>query len=156
MAMQTIKKEITVNAPKEAVWQVLLNDEFTRQWYEAFSPGSHAETDWRVGSKAVFTDNTGCGLISRVVENKPGEVLAMEFEGAINNGVEDYDSDMAKAMKGGKEIYRLSEETGRTHLSIAADMDENYFEMMSAAWDKALEQLRALAEKAPRELETAI
>ena len=154
--MQTIKKEIAIDAPKEIVWQVLLNDEFTRQWYEAFSPGSHAETDWQVGSKAVFTDNTCSGLVSRIVENKQYEVIAMEFEGAVDKGVEDYDSSMANAIRGGKEIYRLSEESGSTQLSIAADMDENYFEMMSAAWDKALEQLKTLAEKSAKELETAV
>jgi uncharacterized protein YndB with AHSA1/START domain len=155
MALQTIKKEIVIQAPKEVVWQVLLNDEFTRQWYAAFSEGAHAETDWQVGSKALFTDDSGNGLIARVVENKPNEKIAMVFEGGITNGREDYESDMSKAMIGGKEEYVLSETNGATQLAVAADMDSSFADAMTIAWQKALEHLKVLAEKMHKELETA-
>jgi uncharacterized protein YndB with AHSA1/START domain len=31
--LQTIKKSITINAPREKVWEVLLQDKLTRLWY---------------------------------------------------------------------------------------------------------------------------
>jgi len=145
--MQTIEKEVAINAPKEKVWEVLTKDENTRDWYAAFSAGSHAQTDWQEGSKAIFTDHSGCGLIARIIENKPAERLAMQFEGVLTDSREDYDSPAAQAMKGGKEIYRLAGENGTTHLHVWADMDEKYVDMMSVAWDAALVRLKSLAEK---------
>jgi hypothetical protein len=143
---KTIKKSIAVNAPKQKVWEVLLNDETTRIWYAEFSAGSHAETDWKIGSKALFTDNSGDGLLGKIVENKNAEILSIEYLGAVVKGQEDYDSDMAKAVKGGMEIYKLTEINGVTELTISCDMDENWFDTMSLAWDRALQKIKALSE----------
>ncbi|MDQ3550213.1 MAG: VOC family protein, partial [Bacteroidota bacterium] len=60
--------------------------------------------------------------------------------------VEDYESEGAKAMKGGKEIYILKGENGTTHLDIASDMGDEWFDSMSVAWDKALQKVKQLAE----------
>lgn len=144
--MKTIKNTIDIHAPKEKVWDVLLKDELNHIWYAEFMEGTHVETDWKVGSKAVFKDGTNSGMITKVIVNKPNEALSVEFQGALVNGVEDYDSAEAKGIKGGKETYQLSEKEGVTHLSIAADMDESYFESMSASWEKALQKIKELAE----------
>jgi uncharacterized protein YndB with AHSA1/START domain len=148
MEMKTIKKELDVNAPKEKVWDVLLQDENTRIWYAEFSAGTYVQTDWKEGSKAIFTDGSGNGMIARIVENKWAEILDLEFTGELKDGKEEYDSDAAKAMQGGHETYRLSGENGATHLNIAVDMGVEYFEMMSAAWDRALQKIKSLAETA--------
>ena len=147
MEKQTIKKSIAIHAPKETVWEILLNDKFTRIWYAEFSEGSHADTDWKLGSKAVFTDNKGCGIVGKIIANKPGEIISIEYDGVINDGIEDYESETAKQVKGGIETYHLSEKKGITELSIECDMGAEYFEMMSQAWDKAVLKIKSLAEK---------
>ncbi|MBC7874963.1 MAG: SRPBCC domain-containing protein [Ferruginibacter sp.] len=146
MQTKTIKKSIEISTSKEAVWQVLIEDNFTRNWYAEFSEGSHAETDWKKGSKAIFTDNSKCGMVAKVIENKPYELIDLEYEGVVKDGAEDYESEIAKQVKGGHETYRLTEENGTTQLSIACDMAEDYFETMSLAWDKALVKIKSLAE----------
>ena len=143
---KTIKKSIAIHAPKEKVWEVLLNDEYTRQWYAEFMEGSHAETDWKVGSKALFTDSNGSGIIGKIVENKKAELLTIEYLGAVENGKEEYDSEMAKAVKGSMEIYKLSESNGVTNLIISVDMGEEHFDFMSLAWDKALQKIKSFSE----------
>ncbi len=145
--MKRIKKSIAISAPKEKVWQVLTDDKLTRIWYAEFSPGTYAETDWKVGSKALFTDADGNGMITKVIENKPAEKLSVEYTGMIVNGKEDYESDGAKAMMGGFESYRLSEKEGVTHLAIEGDMSADYFDMMSLSWDKALQKIKELGER---------
>ena len=47
------RKEFTIdiNAPREKVWDVLWQDDSYRKWTSVFSEGSHAETDWKKGSK---------------------------------------------------------------------------------------------------------
>jgi hypothetical protein len=149
MKRKTIKKDILVQATPERVWQVLLEDQYTRQWYEDFSPGSHAQTDWKEGSKALFIDASGNGLVARITKNKPFEELAMEHLGAYFNGREDYESSDALSVKGGQEIYRLTKEGASTRLTITCDMAEEVFEGMSAAWESALIKLKQLAEKKP-------
>lgn len=144
--METIRKSIDINAPKEKVWDVLLKDEFTRIWYSEFSEGSHAVTDWKVGSKAIFKDHSGNGLIAKVIANEPCKLLSIEHQCMLMNGVEDYESKYAKEVKGAKETYKLSEENGITHVDIECDMGPDMFEMMAGAWDKALQKVKELSE----------
>jgi uncharacterized protein YndB with AHSA1/START domain len=146
--MQTllIKKSIEVNAPKEKVWEVLLNDKFTRIWYAEFMEGSKAETDWKVGSKAKFTDGKGEGIVGTVIENIPNKIISVEYQGIVAGGIEDYHSEIAQAVKGSRETYQLTEKDGVTHILVEVDMGEAYYEMMSVAWDKALEKIKTLAE----------
>lgn len=146
MEMKVITKSIEIMAPKEKVWKVLLDDKCTRIWYAEFSEGTHAETDWQVGSKAVFTDNSNSGMVSKVIVNKPGEMLSIEHQGIVMDGKEDYESEMAKAIKGGREIYLLSGKNGITQLSIESDMAEEMFESMSLSWGKALQKIKELSE----------
>ncbi len=145
--IQTIKKTVAVNAPKEKVWDVLLQDNFNRIWFAAFSEGTYADTDWQLGSKVKFIDNSSSGLVGKVVVNRPYEVISVEYTGLVEAGNEDYESQVAKEMKGSRETYRLIENEGFTTLAIESDMSEEYFDMMSAAWDNALEKIKQLAEK---------
>ncbi|MBC7915105.1 MAG: SRPBCC domain-containing protein [Pyrinomonadaceae bacterium] len=142
-----IKKSIEITATKEKIWEVLLQDKFTRIWYAEFSEGTYAETDWKLESKVVFKDATNCGLIGKIVVNRPFEVISVEYTGILTNGIEDTKSSDAKSMSGGRETYRLTEiGTNTTQLNIECDMAEEYFGMMSAAWDKALEKIKNLSE----------
>ena len=144
--MKTIKKSIIINASKEKVWDVLVLDELNRVWYAEFAPGSHARTDWKVGSKVIFADDKDSGIIGKIIAHDTYKLLSMEYNGVLVNGMEDYESDEAKAMKGAQEIYRLSEENGVTRLDAQCDMDEGFFDMMASAWDKAMLKIKELAE----------
>ncbi len=64
MTLQAIHKTIDINAPAEKVWQVLLDEKHIREWYKSFGEGVMAETDWQLGSKAVFKDQKGSGIIA--------------------------------------------------------------------------------------------
>jgi uncharacterized protein YndB with AHSA1/START domain len=144
--LQTIKKSITINAPREKVWEVLLQDKLTRLWYAEFSEGTKAETDWKEGSKVLFTDDTGSGMVGKVVAVKPYDLISVEFLGFVVAGQEEYESEGAQAVKGGFETYRLSEKGGGTQLDIEADMGTEWLDQMSLAWDRALNKIKALAE----------
>jgi uncharacterized protein YndB with AHSA1/START domain len=146
MKFGSLKKSITLDAPKEKVWQVLTDDKLNRQWYEAFSKGTYADTDWKVGSKTIFRDQGGNGIIGKVTDNKFAELLALEYTGSVANGEEDYESEMAKGVKGATESYRLSEQDGKTRLDISIEMSQDYLDMMSKMWDTALQKIRQLAE----------
>jgi uncharacterized protein YndB with AHSA1/START domain len=146
MNIKTIKKQIDINASKENVWEALTKDELNKIWYAEYSEGTTAKTDWQVGSKVTFVDSSGSGIIGKIIESKPGGLLSIEYTGVVENGAENYENEGAQQVKNTFEIYKLSENNGVTHLDISSDMGEEYFEMMDAAWDRAMEKIKELAE----------
>ncbi len=145
MKFKKIQKLITIKSTKSAVWDVLLKDEYTRIWYAEFCEGTHAITDWKVGSKAIFLDNSKRGIVGKVIAHEYGELLTLRYDGVVSNGVEDYESNGAQAVKGSIEKYDLTGKDGSIVLNIECDMADQYFEMMSLAWDKALEKIKILS-----------
>jgi len=145
MTKDLIRKSIDINAPREKVWEVLLNDQYTRKWYAEFMPGSHAITDWKEGSRALFVDDSGSGIVGTVIANRTAELLSIEYKGLVKNNKEDYESEVAKEWSGGRETYTLTG-TGTTHLDIKCDMDPDMMSIMDPAWDRALNKIRQLSE----------
>ncbi len=141
-----IQKSIDINAPAEQVWKTLTDDALTRQWYAEFSEGTYGDTDWEEGSKAIFVDATNCGMIGRIEQATRPEKIVIAYEGQMVNGTEDYTSEVAQQIKGGKESYTLIQTNGATTLNIEQDMTDEYFDMMSGMWDKALLKIKTLSE----------
>lgn len=150
--MQKINFSITINAPKEKVWNTMLNDTTYRQWTEAFHSGSYYEGNWSEGSKIRFLgpndDGTLSGMVSRIAENRPYEYISIEHLGEIQNGVEDTTSDRAKLWAGMHENYTFTETNGVTELKVDIDVNNDEFkEMFKDMWPKALQKLKELSEK---------
>ncbi|MGK4569347.1 SRPBCC domain-containing protein [Flavobacterium sp. 3HN19-14] len=146
MQLKTISKTLSIFAPREKVWEVLTNDEYNKQWYAVFSEGTRATTDWELGSKAIFTDEGGNGIVGKIIVHDAFESLAIEYEGMVRDGKEDYETQLAKDMKGCLEVYKLTVEDGVTQLDVACDMGEEYYFEMSEQWDKAMHKIKQLAE----------
>lgn len=142
-----MKKSIVINSSKEKVWDVLFTDPYIRIWYNEFAVGCYAVTDWELGSKAVFKDGNENGLVGEIVANQPNQLLSIEYTGVLESGVEDYESEMANQMKGGRETYKISETDEGTYLEVELDIAQEYFEMMSSMWENALEKIKELAEQ---------
>ena len=92
MAVRTIAQSIEMQAPRERVWDVLVQDETYRQWAAEFMPGSYAETDWQAGSKVAFRDPNGTGVIGRIVTSERPECLDIEYDGLLVDGRDDIES----------------------------------------------------------------
>lgn len=67
--MEKLNFAVSINAPAEKVWKVLFDDATYRNWTSVFAPGSYAETDWKEGSKALFSDGKGSGMVSRIAKS---------------------------------------------------------------------------------------
>lgn len=147
MPFKPIVKQISINAPASKVWEVLFTDATYRIWTSVFSEGSYFETDWNLGSKAIFTDQEGYGLIGKIVQNVPQEIMAIEYAGQLVKGIEDFTSEeVMNGIKGTTERYALSESDGVTNLEVALNINENWFDMMSEGWDKAVVKIKELSE----------
>ncbi|SFD21866.1 Activator of Hsp90 ATPase homolog 1-like protein [Chitinophaga sp. CF118] len=142
--------KITINAPREKVWNALWDDASYREWTSAFAEGSWADTDWKKGSKALFLGEKNSGMVSTIAENIPNEFMSIKHLGNVIDGVEDLESEEAKKWAGGFENYTLRTVDGKTELKIdmgGVDISQEFKDYFMDAWPKALQKLKELAEK---------
>jgi hypothetical protein len=148
--METTNFVIDINAPKEKVWNALWQDESYRKWTAPFSPTSYAVTDnWQKGSKILFLDDSGRGMFSTVVENKPNEYMSIKHLGEVKDGVEDTTSKTAQQWNGAMENYKLITTNNGTQLNIEliGDIPNEAKAYFMNAWPKALDTLKTIAEE---------
>jgi len=145
--MEKQEFKITINTPRENVWKVLWDDATYRQWTAVFHEGSYVETDWKEGSKALFLSPEGEGMVSTIAANKPNEFMSIKHLGTVKNGVEDLDSEETRKWSGAMENYTLKTVDGNTELTVETDITEEYKDYFQQTWPKALEKVKALAEK---------
>ena len=143
------KKEfrITIDAPKEKVWQVLWDLQTYPVWTTAFSPSSNVRTDnWKKDSKVLFTDGSGNGMVSMVAENIPNKFMSFRHLGELKDGVEDTSGERVSAWAGATENYTLKDNGGKTELVIDLDITEEFADMFDEMWPKALDKVKELSE----------
>ncbi len=152
--MQQLHFSATINAPKEKVWNTMLEDATYREWTEAFHKGSYYEGSWDVGSKMLFLgpndDGTTGGMVSRIAENRPYDFISIEHLGEVANGVEDTTSERVASWAGAHENYTFTENDGKTEVQVDLDFAEGNPEMLAmfeGMWPKALAKLKEIAEK---------
>jgi hypothetical protein len=139
---------ITIDAPKEKVWKTLWDLDTYRAWTSAFAEGSTVDTDnWKKGSKVLFGDGSGNGMVARVDENIPNRYMSFKHLGEIKDGVEDTTSEKVQEWAGATESYTLSENDGKTEVVVDMDINKEFAEMFANIWPKALKIVKELAEK---------
>ena len=145
--MEKQEFKITIDAPREKVWGILWDDANYREWTSVFAEGSRAETDWKKGSKVLFLDGQGSGMVSRIADNVPNEYMSIEHLGYVKDGVEDTQSDKVKEWAGAHENYTLKNVDGKTELKVDMDITEEYKSYFEQTWPKALDKIKSLAER---------
>jgi hypothetical protein len=149
--MQKLHKTILINAPREKVWEAMLDPETYKEWTSAFNSGSRYEGDWNQGSTIRFigpdpeTGKEG-GMISRIAQNRPNEFISIEHLGIIKNGVEDTTSEEARKWVPAFENYTFIDMNGATELHIDQDIAPEYKNQFEKMWDEALQKLKGIAE----------
>lgn len=139
--MEKLTFKITIDAPREYVWDILWNDATYQEWTSVFAPGSRAESDWNQGSKILFLDGKGEGMVSSIAVKKVPEFMSFRHLGEVHGGVEDKQS---AAWSGATEDYRLKSVNGKTELSVEMDITEEFKNYFSEMWPKALEKLKSI------------
>ena len=150
--MQRQHFSIVIKAPKEKVWNTMLEDVTFRKWTEPFAPGSYYKGDWNEGSKILFLapgEKGEMGMVSRIKENKLYEYVSIEHLGEVHDGIEDTSSEAVKRWAGSLENYTFKQKDGATEVLVdmeTEEMNKEMFEMFEDMWPKALQKLKDLAE----------
>jgi hypothetical protein len=139
--------KISIDAPREIVWDVLWNDATYREWTSVFSSGSRAESDWKEGSKVLFLDGKGDGMVSMIASKRAPSFMSFKHHGEVRNGVEDLDSEKVKSWSGATENYTLKTVNGKTELIVDIDLSEEFKDYFLETFPKALEKVKSIAEK---------
>ncbi len=149
--MKKLNFSISIHAPKEKVWDTMLNPKSYQVWTEAFGPGSHYVGNWEKGSKILFLapNKSGQmgGMVSRIKEIRKYEHLSIEHCGIVNEGKEDTSSEEVKTWAGALENYTFKENNGITELFVDMDSAEDFEDMFKNIWPIALQKLKELAEE---------
>jgi uncharacterized protein YndB with AHSA1/START domain len=145
--MKKLEFSITIDASPEQVWDIIIGKDTYSQWTAPFAEGSSVDTDWKKGSKAVFLDGKGHGMVSEIVESIPGKFLSIHHLGEVKNGVEDPTTYQGEEWGDALEDYILEEVDGKTIWRVMMDMNEEYVKYMEDTWPAALAKVKELAEK---------
>ncbi len=151
--MQTLNFSIHINAPREKVWNTMLNQETYKQWTQPFNPaGSYYEGSWDQGAEIRFlgVSENGSGqggMFSRIQENRKYEFVSIEHLGVIENGVVDTTSEKVKQWTPSFENYTFADHEGGTLLTVELGIPDEYKEMFEPMWPQSLQILKQLAEK---------
>ncbi len=146
--MKKLEYSITINASPERVWEIITGKETYGQWTSVFAEGSSAETDWKKGSKAIFLDGKGHGMVSEIVESIPGKFLSIRHLGEVKDGVEDTTTYQGEEWGDALENYELEQVNGKTVWVVTLDMNDDYIDFMNSTWPAALEKVKELSEEA--------
>lgn len=145
--MKTLFYSIKINAPKEKVWNTMLEKESYKKWAKAFSPESQYDGEWKQGNHMNFFDPNmgGTKALLKIVDSS-NKILAKHVALLSKDGVEESESEIAKKWLGAEEEYTFTEKDGSTELEIEIKTHEDFVQMFDDGWDKALKLLKDLCE----------
>ncbi len=146
--METLHFSIHINAPREKVWDTMLQKGTYEEWSKAFGEGSHYKGDWSEGASIQFLGgDSETGMASKIKENRKPEFVSIEHIGIVKKGVVDTTSEDAKKWTPALENYTFKEVDGGTEVSVSLDVISEHKEMFEEMWPEALKTLKGLAEK---------
>jgi uncharacterized protein YndB with AHSA1/START domain len=136
------QKQVTINAPADAVWEALTDPAKVKQYMF----GTEMQTDWKVGSPIAWR-----GEWKGEAYEDRGEVLAVEPHTLLRmthwspmGGTEDRPENYHTV------TYELAERDGTTILTVAQDNNASQEEADSMAennWGPVLEGIKKVAEE---------
>ncbi|WP_025762229.1 SRPBCC domain-containing protein [Dyadobacter tibetensis] len=140
--LKTISFSISINAPREKIWEVLWQPKTYEKWTKVFMEGSHYQGDLKPGHTIDFLGKNGNGIRSLVERLVVNEQMVFSHQAELKEGVE-----TTSSWKGAKEIYFLKQES-ETSVELQAVMDitlemEEYF---NEAFPKALRLIKQYSE----------
>ena len=147
--MQSLQYSITIDAPREKVWDTMLGRDTYEKWTATAWPGSTFEGDWSEGSQMRFVgvDGDGGGTLAQIMRVDPYAHIDAEHIAVIaEDGSEDRKSDVAKTWVGTKERYSFNARNGSTEVVVDIETYPEWADMFNDGWPGALQALKTLCE----------
>lgn len=141
--MQRVELTKKINAPRELLWEAIVDPDHYKVWTATFQEGSAFDGDWSKGSRIDFyletEEGSKSGMISEIAESTWPEFISIRHLGLIKDGVIDTDSDEAKKWAPAYENYTFeSIDDASSQFIVAFDVEEENKDMFVDMWEKAL------------------
>jgi uncharacterized protein YndB with AHSA1/START domain len=132
-------KSVSIKAGAAAIWDIILNP--NHDWANAFGGGALAETDWKQGSRIVWTDlqgNIGANGIIEILD--PEKHLQLHY-------YDDLDPNTNTPLGEYYEHFWLTPTDDGTELRVETGrLQKFYLNTQIPMWEDALERIREKAE----------
>lgn len=155
--VDVLKWETEIHTGVEKVWHTMLDQETYKVWTLEFNPGGswyekEQEGEFVEGEKVKFLgpmeDGTMGGMLSTVKEVEKYKQMYFEHYGFIMKGEEQTTGEDIESWAPSFEKYFFERvDENKTLLKVELEVPEQWAEMMSAAWPKALLKLKEICEK---------
>jgi uncharacterized protein YndB with AHSA1/START domain len=151
--MKTLKFQTEIEAPREAVWDAIVDDAKYRAWTSAFNEGSFFEGGWNEGDAIFFIGLNDKGekegMVAEIAKSRYPEYISIRHIGQFVGGRPDTTSEEVKKWAPAYENYTLTAlDMARTRFLVELDTLESFEEMFSEMWPKALKKLKDVCEQA--------
>lgn len=91
--MQQMTFTTTIKAPRELVWNTMLDPASYREWTRPFMEGSYYEGSWDEGATIRFLSPSGEGMAATIERNQLHEFISIRHLGFVANGKDDTTSE---------------------------------------------------------------
>lgn len=147
--MEKITFTILINAPREKVWDTMLEKDTYQQWTMPFHEGSTYEGNWEEGSEMKFIgpseDGSMSGMYALIAANRAYEFVSIKHVGELKNGKKN--PWPVVAGQEGYENYTFKDVDGGTEVLVELMVPAEWKDMFNDMWPKALLKLKEVAEK---------
>jgi uncharacterized protein YndB with AHSA1/START domain len=150
--MLALHFEITITAPIEKVFELMLNPEGYSAWTKIFNETSHYRGKWEKGEKIHFVGSENGkegGMVSRIREFIPNRFVSIEHYGILNEGKELTSGPEVEKWAGGLENYSFETLGNKTLVKVDVNCAADFIEFMETTYPKALETLKNYTESQP-------
>ena len=148
--MKKLNYEIKIDAPRENVWNTMMDKDVYNDWAKAFSPDSTYEGEWKEGGEMIFYDPNNLGGTKVIFDEfRPTEKTIarhIAMVGPDMKEVEEYNDTMKKWIGTIEEYTFVDNGDDTTTLSVEMNTDEAFQQMFDDSWPKALELLKGVCE----------
>jgi len=149
--MKELIHKVTINAPVEKVYSIMLDPIGFSQWTKIFSPGSVYRGEWSEGSIITFYESEenidSAGLICRIIENIIYSKVSMEYFGLIHESETYYNGDMVDRLLGYGERYVFHKKEDATLVEVQTDALDEWIEFFEKKYPIALRELKEICEQ---------
>jgi hypothetical protein len=146
--MKNLQFKIDINAPKEKVWNIMLNKDTYPEWIRISWPNSYYKGDWAEDNTVKFISRDGSGTLGLVVEHKPYQMSKVKHIAVLlPGGIEDKESEDAMGWIGTTECYTFYEAGNSTQLVVDIETLPSWIKMFEEGWPTALAKLKELSEQ---------
>jgi uncharacterized protein YndB with AHSA1/START domain len=148
--MKKLTFKIEINATVEHVFDTMVDPIHLLEWMSVFSTDSSFEGKWEKGESVIFKcfNEKGelCGLVCRIEEFIPNELIYIQPYGTLENGILFDKGEKVLGLDSTYEKYIFNQRENTTELIIEASAMDDYVQFFNETWPIALLKIKDICE----------